>query len=116
MTYDLQGKTIIITGANAGIGKAAAIQLAQIGATVIIACRSAERGSKALDEVRSASNSQKVDLMQVDMSSQDSICQFVDAFKRQYQQLDVLIHNAANFDHTQKKPVLTADGTETVFA
>jgi NAD(P)-dependent dehydrogenase (short-subunit alcohol dehydrogenase family) len=116
MTINLGNKTMIVTGANAGIGKAAAIQLAQLGATVIMACRSAERGKKSLDEVRTASNSQKVDLMQVDMSSQDSICQFTDAFKRKYERLDVLIHNAANFDHTQKKPVLTADGIETIFA
>lgn len=116
MDYNLKEKVIIITGANSGIGKAAAIQLAQSGATVVMACRSHERGAQALDEVRKVANSQKVDLMQVDLASQKSIRTFVNEFKGQYQRLDVLIHNAANFDHTQKKPVLTKEGHETVFA
>jgi NAD(P)-dependent dehydrogenase (short-subunit alcohol dehydrogenase family) len=116
MTYNLTGKTIIITGANSGIGKAAAVQLAQSGATVIMACRSAERGARALAEVREAAHSQNVALMQVDMASQTSIRQFADAFLAQYPRLDVLIHNAANFDHTLKRPLLTADGVETIFA
>jgi NAD(P)-dependent dehydrogenase (short-subunit alcohol dehydrogenase family) len=60
--------------------------------------------------------STKVELMQVDMSLQDSIRQFVTEFNRRHENLNVLIHNAANFDHTQKKPVLTAEGLETIFA
>lgn len=46
MNYNLTGKTIIVTGANAGIGKAATIQLAQLGAHVVMMSRSAERGEK----------------------------------------------------------------------
>jgi NAD(P)-dependent dehydrogenase (short-subunit alcohol dehydrogenase family) len=116
MKYDLKDKVIIITGANSGIGKAAAIQLAQYGATVVMACRSTERGAEALDDVQKAANSQDVVLMQVDMSSQKSIRAFAEAFKSRYQRLDVLIHNAANFDHTQKKAVMTGEGIENVFA
>lgn len=114
--YDLHDKTILITGANAGIGKAAAIQLAQLGACVVMACRSLERGETALADVRQASGSDHVELMQVDMASQDSIRRFAADFQRRYPRLDVLIHNAANFDHRLKQPVLTADGVETVFA
>ncbi|RPI33391.1 MAG: SDR family NAD(P)-dependent oxidoreductase [Chloroflexota bacterium] len=116
MAYNLENKTIIITGANSGIGKAASIQLAKLEATVIMACRSAGRGAQALEEVCRQSGSHKVELMQVDMSSQLSIRQFVDLFKTKHSRLDVLIHNAANFDHTLKKPVLTAEGVETIFA
>jgi len=116
MQYNLKDKIIIITGANSGIGKAAAIQLAECGATVVMACRSKERGSQALDDVRKAANSQQVDLMHVDMSSQKSIRAFAEEFKSKYQRLDVLIHNAANFDHIQKKPVFTEDRHENVFA
>lgn len=116
MTYDLTQKTIIVTGANSGIGKAAAIQLAQLGANVIMACRSAQRGAQALEDVRKASGSDKLELMQVDLASQASIRQFVTEFKQRHQRLDVLIHNAANFDHTLKKATLTADGVETIFA
>jgi len=114
--YNLTNKTIIITGANSGIGKAAAIQLAQLGANVIMACRSLDRGQKALEEVRKASSNDTVELMRVDMSSQKSIHEFADEFKAAHDRLDVLIHNAANFDHGLKKATLTEDGAETVFA
>jgi NAD(P)-dependent dehydrogenase (short-subunit alcohol dehydrogenase family) len=114
--YDLRDKVIIITGANSGIGKAASIQLAKLGATVVMACRSRERGVQALDEVRSAAESSDVEMMQVDMSSQDSIRKFVTEFNNCYEKLNVLIHNAATFDHSQKQPVLTDDRLETVFA
>lgn len=116
MTYNLENKTVIVTGANSGIGKAATIQLASCGARVIMACRSAERGAQALEEVRKAASSEKVELMLVDMALQASVRQFAEAFKQRYDRLDVLIHNAANFDHTLKKRTLTADGVETIFA
>ncbi|MDX9993233.1 MAG: SDR family NAD(P)-dependent oxidoreductase [Anaerolineales bacterium] len=113
---NLTDKTIIITGANSGIGKAAAIQLARLGATVIMACRSAERGAQALNDVRKAASSERVELLQVNMALQASVRQFVAEFSSRHPRLDVLIHNAANFDHSQIKPVLTDDGIETVFA
>lgn len=116
MNYDLSDKTIIVTGANSGIGKAAAIQLAELGANVVMACRSAKRGAQALEDVRLLSHSNKVELMLVDMASQASIRRSVEEFNRTHQRLDVLVHNAANFDHRLKKPVLTEDGIETIFA
>jgi NAD(P)-dependent dehydrogenase (short-subunit alcohol dehydrogenase family) len=84
MEYDLKNKVIIITGANSGIGKAAAIQLAKLGAVVVMACRSRERGLQALDEVRGAADNDDTDLMQVDMSSQKSIRRFVAEFYNCY--------------------------------
>jgi NAD(P)-dependent dehydrogenase (short-subunit alcohol dehydrogenase family) len=113
---DLSGKTILITGANSGIGKAASIQLAKLGARVVMLCRSQERGEQALQDVRAEANSSKVELILVDMSSQESVRRAVAEFLSRHQKLHVLIHNAANFDHRQKKPVLTADGLESVFA
>lgn len=116
MNYNLEGKTIIVTGANSGIGKAAAIQLAQSGAHIVMMCRNAERGGKALNDVRSASSSERVELILVDMASQESVRNAVNEFLGRHSRLNVLIHNAANFDHRQKKPVITADGIENVFA
>jgi NAD(P)-dependent dehydrogenase (short-subunit alcohol dehydrogenase family) len=113
---NLSDKTIIITGANSGIGKAAAVQLAQLGAHVVMMCRSRERAEQALQEVRAAANSDKLELLLVDIASQASVRRAVAEFLGRHTQLDVLIHNAANFDHRQKKPVLTEDGLETVFA
>lgn len=116
MNYNLEGKTIIVTGANSGIGRAAAIQLAQSGAHIVMLCRNAERGGKALNDVRSASSSERVELILVDMASQESVRNAVNEFLGRHSRLDVIIHNAANFDHRQKKPVITADGIENVFA
>ena len=56
MQYNLQDKTIIITGGNSGIGKAAAIRLARLGASVVLACRSKERGESAAEDVRRAAD------------------------------------------------------------
>ncbi len=116
MGYNLEGKTVIITGSNSGIGKAAAVKLARLGANVVMACRSMDRGMAALQDVRHEAGSERVELMQLDLASQTSIRTFADAFRQSHASLDVLIHNAANFDHTLKGPVLTADGVETIFA
>lgn len=116
MKSNLAGKTIIVTGANSGIGKAAAVQLAALGANVVLACRSLERGEQALEDVRQATSNNQVELMQLDLSSQASIRQFAAEFLAKHPRLDVLIHNAANFDHTLKQATLTADGVETIFA
>lgn len=116
MNYDLTNKTIIITGANSGIGKAASIQLAKLGAQVVMLCRNKERGEQALQDVRLASKNGHVELILVDMASQTSVRNAVNEFLSKHRRLDVLIHNAANFDHRQTKPVITADGLENVFA
>jgi len=116
MSHNLQNKTVIITGANSGIGKAAALQLAAVGANVVMACRSLERGQRALEDVKKASGNPQVELMQLDLASQAGIRQFAADFLASHPRLDVLIHNAANFDHTLKQATLTADGVETIFA
>jgi NAD(P)-dependent dehydrogenase (short-subunit alcohol dehydrogenase family) len=116
LEYNLKDKVVIITGGNSGIGKAAASQLAKLGASVVVAARSKERGERAVEDIRRASDSFEIEFIQVDMSSQKSIRQFAAVFNQCYERLDVLIHNAANFDHRQKQPVLTEEGLETVFA
>lgn len=116
MNYELKNKTIIITGANSGIGKAASIQLAGMGANVVMFCRSKERGEQALQDVLSAVRGGSVELILVDMALQKSVRNAVKEFLSSHTRLDVLIHNAANFDHRQKKPVMTEDGLENVFA
>ncbi len=109
-------KICVITGANSGIGKAAAVQIAQAGGHVIMACRNQARGEAALREVRDQSGREAVELMLVDMSLQSSIRAFADDFLARYETLDVLIHNAALFDVTQKEPSFTAEGRETIWA
>ncbi|MBI5352133.1 MAG: SDR family oxidoreductase [Chloroflexi bacterium] len=116
MNYNMSNKTVIVTGANSGIGKAASIQLAQSGARVVMMCRSKERGEQALQDVRTAAKSENVELILVDMSSQESVRKAVGEFLSRHKKLDVIINNAANFDHRQTKPIVTVDGLENVFA
>ena len=113
---EAKGKVCMITGANSGIGKRAALQLAEKGATVIMVCRNQERGEAALSEIRERSGNESVDLLLCDLSSQKSIRTLVENFESSYDKLHVLIHNAANFDYTLKNPVLTEEGIEVIFA
>jgi len=99
----MKQKICMITGANSGIGKAAAIKIAQQGHHTIIACRSRGKGEVALREVKTASGNDAAELMIVDMSLQSSIRDMSDAFLSKYEHLNVLIHNAAIFDVTQKQ-------------
>jgi NAD(P)-dependent dehydrogenase (short-subunit alcohol dehydrogenase family) len=111
-----EGKVIIVTGSNAGIGKAAALHLARLGATVVMVCRNVAAGEAVRQDIIAQTGNTAVDLLACDLSSQASIRSFADTFTHKYTRLDVLINNAANFDHNLKQATLTADGVEVVFA
>lgn len=106
-------KIIIITGANAGIGKVTARELAKTGATIIMVCRSQERGGKALAEVKSASGNEQVHLMLCDLSSQASIRTLANEFLQRFERLDVLVNNAGAVFN---KRIESVDGYEMTFA
>jgi NAD(P)-dependent dehydrogenase (short-subunit alcohol dehydrogenase family) len=107
----------LITGGNAGIGRAAAVQLARQGAQVVIACRNTERGETAAAAIRSESGSDSVALVTMDLSARRSILAGCEAFRRLgHNRLDALVHNAADFDISRKLPVPSEDGIETVWA
>ena len=113
---DLVGKTFIITGANSGIGFAAARQMAKAGATVVMASRSLERGSVALKEIEQITGSERVHLIPVDLASAGSIRSFAESFLERFDRLDGLINNAANFDLSKTTPSFTESGAEVIFA
>jgi len=113
----LDRKICLITGGNAGIGRAAALQLADEGAEVIIACRSKERGEAALETIKAKSGSDAVSMVQMDLSSRASITAGVEAVRSSgHKCIDVLIHNAADFDITRKQRKLSPKGIETIWA
>ncbi|MBM7112448.1 SDR family oxidoreductase [Archangium primigenium] len=87
-------QTVIVTGANSGVGLATVVELARRGATVIMACRSPERGEAALREARERAGSEKIELMRLDLASLDSIRAFASDFRARHSRLDVLINNA----------------------
>ena len=71
----LDGKTVIITGGNTGIGKETAIDLAKRKARVIIACRSEQKGKTAEVDIRRESGSSNVHFRRLDLASFEKICQ-----------------------------------------
>lgn len=109
-------KVCVITGANSGIGKEAAIQIAQQDYRVIMACRNAERGEKALEDIKQQSGRDHIDLKIIDLSLQTSIENFATTLQSEFEKIDVIIHNAAIFDITQKEIILTKEGIERVWA
>ena len=90
---NMTGKIVIVTGANSGIGKATARQLADLGATVVLACRCKERAEAALCELNCVEG-RCFDLLPLDLADLDSVRAFAAAFAAKYDHLDALINNA----------------------
>ncbi|MFT9597196.1 SDR family NAD(P)-dependent oxidoreductase [Mesobacillus sp.] len=112
----MNDKIVLITGANSGIGKAAAIKFGNEGYTVVMACRNLERSKIAQQEIIEATKNPHIDLLQLDISSFKSIHQFSTLLKDKYPKLDILIHNAAYLNHGEKNYLLSQDGIELSFA
>lgn len=100
---------MLITGANTGIGKETAIDLAKRGGKIYIACRDAKRGEDALEDIRRISGSEKVHFLQLDLASLDSIREFSTKFHELESQLHILICNAGVMACPK---MLTKDGFE----
>ncbi|KAM3854867.1 dehydrogenase/reductase SDR family member 13-like [Vipera latastei] len=106
----LRGKTVLITGANTGIGKATAVDLARRGARVILACRDKARGESAMCDIRRESGNSEVILMILDLANLNSVRAFAQTFLKSEPRLDILINNAGIFKDGQ-----TADGFDLGF-
>ncbi|XP_063059085.1 dehydrogenase/reductase SDR family member 13-like [Engraulis encrasicolus] len=90
----LHGKTVIITGSNAGIGKHTALDLARRGARVILACRDQQRAEAAVADIKQMSGSNEVLYMHLDLAKLSSVRTFAESFLKREQRLDILINNA----------------------
>ncbi|XP_023654776.2 retinol dehydrogenase 12-like isoform X1 [Paramormyrops kingsleyae] len=108
----LDGKTVIITGANTGIGKETARDLAKRGARVIMACRDVEKGEVAMDEIMQDSGSKDIVLSKLDLSDTKSIREFAELINKEEKQVDILINNAGIMMCPYSK---TIDGFEMQF-
>ncbi|MEO0649480.1 MAG: oxidoreductase [Planctomycetota bacterium] len=91
-------KVMIVTGANAGLGRATARALAAAGAEVVMAVRSVEKGEAAADELRAGPPGAKLHVMPLDLSRLESVRAFADAFASSFGRLDGLINNAGIYD------------------
>ncbi len=91
---DLRGKTVVVTGANSGLGYEAAKAFAYKGAHVVMACRSVDRAEAARDDIREGSPIGTLDVRALDLADLDSIRRFAEDFHDDYDDLHVLCNNA----------------------
>ncbi len=108
----MQGKTVLITGANQGIGKASAVALGRLGARLVLVCRNGEKGRAAVADIQ-RSGASDVELIIGDMSSQADVRRVAADFKARHDRLDVLLNNAGVLVTTRRT---TTDGIEETFA
>ncbi|MEY2431740.1 MAG: retinol dehydrogenase 12 [Acidimicrobiaceae bacterium] len=108
----MKGKTVVITGANTGIGRETAVGLAEMGATVVLACRNRSKAAAAAHEVRTRSNHDDVHLVDLDLADLDSVRTCAAEVLDQWDRLDVLINNAGL---QLKERTTTKQGFETTF-
>ncbi|MCH7578282.1 MAG: SDR family oxidoreductase [Chloroflexi bacterium] len=107
----MQGKTVLITGANSGIGKETAVALARVGATVVFTSRDPQKGEQAAADIRQRSGAD-VTLMPLDLASFPSIRALAADFLQRYDSLHVLINNAGLVLNERTE---TEEGFETTF-
>ena len=111
LDVDLTGRVCVVTGANSGIGRAAATALAARGAEVWLVCRNRGRGQEAVASIRKTTGNQRVHLEVVDVSHLAAVRAFVERFTPA--RVDVLIHNAGVLPATREE---TAEGVELTLA
>jgi NAD(P)-dependent dehydrogenase (short-subunit alcohol dehydrogenase family) len=91
---DQGGKTMIVTGANTGIGFETALALYEAGAHVVLACRSEENAEEALHKIIAPGKRGSLEKAVLDLSDLEAIQQFAEQFIQHHQRLDILINNA----------------------
>ncbi|GGS18058.1 SDR family NAD(P)-dependent oxidoreductase [Actinokineospora fastidiosa] len=109
----LEGSTVVITGANSGLGKAAIAGLAKLGATVHMVVRDPEKGAAARAEVQAVAPEAHLELETCDIADLTSVRRFAEDFLERHGSLDVLVHNAGTLPPERRE---TADGNEITLA
>jgi NAD(P)-dependent dehydrogenase (short-subunit alcohol dehydrogenase family) len=104
---DLSGKRIIVTGGNSGIGFHAAAEFAKKGASVVLACRSIDKGRAAAAQITSGHSRAEVELIELDLARLESVRNFARIFQAKHQNLHVLCNNAGVMALPYRR---TADG------
>jgi retinol dehydrogenase 12 len=108
----VNGKTVIVTGANTGIGLETAAELAEKGANVVVTARDTKKGAATVEEITRRHSNANVEAMELDFSRLDDVHVFAKAFTAKHDKLHVLVNNAGlMLDHRKS----TSDGLETMF-
>lgn len=109
----MKGKRVLITGATNGIGKQAALELARMGAAVVIVGRDEVKTRKVSIDLKTLSGNSNIDLAVGDLSSMDEVRRIAAEYRDTYGRLDVLLNNAGAVFSEYKQ---SADGYEMTFA
>jgi NAD(P)-dependent dehydrogenase (short-subunit alcohol dehydrogenase family) len=112
MSWDVAGKTILLTGATSGIGLTASIELARRGANIVVVGRNPEKTRAAVAAVSAGARGTVAHLL-CDFSSQAAIRKLADDYRAGHDRLDVLVNNAGAANNTRR---LSEDGIELTFA
>ena len=107
----LKGKTVVVTGANSGVGYKTAETMAYLGANVILACRNEQKANSACETLTAEYPESDISVMQLDLADLSSIDAFVEQIKAKGIGIDVFVNNAGVFHQPGKK---TKDGLELV--
>lgn len=108
----MQGRTVVITGGNSGVGKATAVALATAGAATVITSRHEEHGREAVADIRRLSGSDEVDLVVFDLADLASVRRGAEQVLDRCPRIDVLVNNAGL---VQSERTETVDGFEATF-
>jgi NAD(P)-dependent dehydrogenase (short-subunit alcohol dehydrogenase family) len=108
----MNGRRVLITGGNTGIGKETAVALARDGAQVVFTTRDATKGETARAYIRERAGSDAVDVMELDLAQLASVREFADRFATRHDHLDVLVNNAGLLLGSRHE---TTDGYEMTF-
>lgn len=93
-TFSLEGKVVVLTGGTSGIGKAAAIRYASMGATLVIVARDSTKTAKLIDTLTQQSGNYKISSVIGDLGSLDEVRHIADQLNSQFPAINVLAHNA----------------------
>lgn len=113
MSANLEGKTVLVTGATAGIGEVTARELARMGATVVGIGRNRQKCADVAAAIRTETGNDNVEFLVADLSSMAEVRRVAEEFRDKYDRLDVLVNNAGAYFQQRQ---VSADGWEMTFA
>ena len=109
----MDNKTVLVTGATDGVGRQTALELARMGARVLVHGRNKEKGARVLDELNRETCNENLSLYLANFSSLADVRRMADEIKREQSELQIIVNNAGNF---YKEKQVSRDGYEMTFA